>query len=61
MFIASKLTEEKNKTDGDSSSSQKTEVSLKEPLLEILDCCLSHEERVTEVERKCEDNQQHIR
>ena len=57
VLIASKLTEEKDR----SSSSQKPEVSLKESMLEILDCCLSHEERVTDVERKCEDNHQNIR
>ena len=37
------------------------ELSLKESLLEILDCCLNHEERVSDVERRCEDNYQHIR
>ena len=60
LFIATKLTKEKNASCHDGSS-QKPEVSLKESLLEILDCCLSHEERVTDVERKCEDNHQNIR
>ena len=36
-------------------------MSLKESLLEILDCCLNHEERVSDVERRCEENYQHIR
>ena len=53
--IATKLTEEKNVSSHDGSS-LKPPFSLKEDLLEILDCCLSHEERVTEVEKRCEDN-----
>ena len=60
VFIATKLTGEKNASLHDESSG-KPQVSLKEPLLEILDCCLSHEERVTDVEKKCEDNHQQIR
>ena len=62
LFTAAKLTEEKNEN-GKGGSSQKSPVSLKEDLLEveILDCCLSHEERVSDVERKCENNHQNIR
>ena len=62
VFLATKLTEaeEKNASCHDGSP-VKSPVSLKEDLLEILDCCLSHEERVTEVERKCENNHHHIR
>ena len=60
VFLATKLAEQKNASCHDGSS-QKPQVSLKEPLLEILDCCLSHEERVTEVEKRCEDNHRDIR
>ena len=59
-FIAATLTEEKN-TRCEDGNTQKPEVSLKEDLLEILDCCLNHEERVTEVERRVEAHDQHIR
>ena len=60
IFIGAKLTGENNAT-GEDGSSQRGELSLKESLLEILDCCLNHEERVSDVESRCEENYQHIR
>ena len=60
VLTANKLAEEKLPSFRDGSP-LKPLVSLKDDFLEILDCCLSHEERVTEVEKKCEDNHQNIR
>ena len=40
---------------------ERPEVSLKESLLQILDSCLDHEDRLIDVERKFEDSLQLIR
>ena len=61
VIIGAKLTVENNSPSEEPGSFQKGEMSLKADLLEILDVCLNHEERVSHVERRCEDNHQHIR